>query len=209
MTYWATVNEWRNFYTNRTGVLPCVFHFCTHLEGAHTAYMTWLQHWQVSSICLNLHTRHTLVSSFNTLVSKFKCLLNHALRLVSPSLLPRRRRGCRSIVPCRSCWCLRRSSSRGCTKTSTYECTWKSIKSNKNVSIDHPRHCRQPSKKKYKNTRIHSTFKVIQACLFVLLSVLKVPQRVPPTCTTQMSRTGWTTRKKTKTQTPCPFASRT
>ena len=43
------VLRYRCIGTNRTGVLPCVFHFCTHLEGAHTAYMTWLQHWQVSS----------------------------------------------------------------------------------------------------------------------------------------------------------------
>ena len=31
--------------------------------------------------------------------------------------------------------------------------------------------------------RINSTFKVIQACLFILLSVLEVTQRVRPTCT--------------------------
>jgi hypothetical protein len=37
--------------------------------------------------------------------------------------------------------------------------------------------------------RIHSTVKVIRACLFIMLSVQEVTQRVPPTCIIKTSRT--------------------
>ena len=48
----------------------------------------------------------------------------------------------------------------------------------KTVSIDHTKHKKIP-------VRINSTFNVIRACMFILLSVLEVTQRVPPTCTTK------------------------
>ena len=52
----------------------------------------------------------------------------------------------------------------------------------KTVSIDHTKHKKIP-------VRINSTFNVIRACMFILLSVREVTQRVPPTCTTKTSRT--------------------
>ena len=61
----------------------------------------------------------------------------------------------------------------------------KTSKIEKNVSIDHTRHCIQTYNKNKKiHVRIHSTFKVIRTCIFILLAVLKVTQRVQPTCTT-------------------------
>ena len=60
----------------------------------------------------------------------------------------------------------------------------------KNVSIDHTRHCIQTSNKNLKiYPRINSTFKVIRKCIFLMLSVLEVAQRVPPTCIIKISRT--------------------
>ena len=60
----------------------------------------------------------------------------------------------------------------------------------KNVSIDHTRHCIQTSNKNFKiYPRINSTFKVIRTCIFIMLSVLEGTQRVPPTCTIKTSRT--------------------
>jgi hypothetical protein len=54
----------------------------------------------------------------------------------------------------------------------------------KRVSLDHTRNCIHTSNKNKKiYPRIHSTVKVIRACIFVVLSVLEVTQRVPPTCT--------------------------
>jgi hypothetical protein len=38
-------------------------------------------------------------------------------------------------------------------------------------------------KNKQIHVRIHSTFKVIRTCMFIVLSVLEGTQRVPPTCT--------------------------
>jgi hypothetical protein len=62
----------------------------------------------------------------------------------------------------------------------------------KNVSIDHTRHCIQTSNQNKKNpVRINSTFKVIRKCIFIMLAVLEVTQRVPPTCIIQTSRTPW------------------
>ena len=53
----------------------------------------------------------------------------------------------------------------------------------KKVSIDHTRNCIQTSTKNKKiYPRIHSTVKVIRACIFIMLAVLEVTQRVPPTC---------------------------
>ena len=52
----------------------------------------------------------------------------------------------------------------------------------KTVSIDHTKHKKIP-------VRINSTFNVIRACMFILLSVLEGTQRVPPTCTIKTSRT--------------------
>jgi hypothetical protein len=54
----------------------------------------------------------------------------------------------------------------------------------KNVSLDHTRPCIQTYNKKIKRyPRINSTVKVIRACIFIMLSVREVTQRVPPTCT--------------------------
>jgi len=54
----------------------------------------------------------------------------------------------------------------------------------KKVSTDHTRPCIQTYNKNKKiHVRITSTVKVIRACMFIMLSVLKVTQRVPPTCT--------------------------
>jgi hypothetical protein len=62
--------------------------------------------------------------------------------------------------------------------------TWKSIKLKKNVSLDHTRPCIDTSNKNKKiRVRINSTVNVIRACIFIMLSVLEVTQRVPPTCT--------------------------
>ena len=56
--------------------------------------------------------------------------------------------------------------------------------SKKRVSIDHTRHCIHTSNKNKKiHVRIHSTSKVLRAGLFILMAVLEVTQRVPPTCT--------------------------
>ena len=64
------------------------------------------------------------------------------------------------------------------------------VKSDKNVSLDRTRPCMDTYNKNIKiHPRIHSTVNVIRTCLFILLSVLKVAQRVPPTCTRQTSRT--------------------
>ena len=53
----------------------------------------------------------------------------------------------------------------------------------KSVSSDPTRPCIQTSNKNLKiYPRIHSTFKVIRTCMFIMLSVLKGTQRVPPTC---------------------------
>ena len=53
----------------------------------------------------------------------------------------------------------------------------------KSVSSDHTRHCNYTSNTQIKiHVRIHSTFKVIRACIFIVLSVLEVTQRVQPTC---------------------------
>ena len=61
----------------------------------------------------------------------------------------------------------------------------------KNVSLDHTRPCIQTYNKNIKiYPRINSTFKVIRACIFIMLSVREVTQRVPPTCTIKTSRTG-------------------
>ena len=58
------------------------------------------------------------------------------------------------------------------------------------VSLDHTRHCIHTYNKNIQiYPRIHSTVNVIRTCLFILLSVLEVAQRVPPTCTRQTSRT--------------------
>ena len=63
----------------------------------------------------------------------------------------------------------------------------KSVKSKKNVSIDHTRNCIQTYNKNKKiHVRINSTVKVIRTCIFILLSVLEGTQLVPPTCTTNM-----------------------
>ena len=56
--------------------------------------------------------------------------------------------------------------------------------SKKRVSIDHTRHCIHTSNKNKKiHVRIHSTSKVLRAGLFIVLAVLEVTQRAPPTCT--------------------------
>ena len=55
--------------------------------------------------------------------------------------------------------------------------------SKKRVSLDPTRLCNYTSNKTIKiQVRIHSTFKVIRACMFIVWSVLEVTQRVPPTC---------------------------
>ena len=60
----------------------------------------------------------------------------------------------------------------------------------KSVSLDHTRRCIHTYNKNIQiHPRIHSTVNVIRTCLFILLSVLKVAQRVPPTCTITTSRT--------------------
>ena len=63
-------------------------------------------------------------------------------------------------------------------------CCWSSSsKIEKNVSLDHTRNCISTSNKNKKiRVRIHSTVKVIRACMFIMWSVLEVAQRVPPTC---------------------------
>ena len=49
----------------------------------------------------------------------------------------------------------------------------------KNVSSDHTRPCISTSNKNIKiHVRIYSTVKVIRACIFIMLSVLEVTQRV-------------------------------
>jgi hypothetical protein len=54
----------------------------------------------------------------------------------------------------------------------------------KNVSLDHTRHCIHTYNKKIKiYLRINSTVNVIRACMFIMLPVLQGTQRVPPTCT--------------------------
>ena len=58
----------------------------------------------------------------------------------------------------------------------------------KSVSLDHTHNCIQTSHKNIKiHVRIHSTVNVIRACIFIMLSVLKITQRVPPTCITKTS----------------------
>ena len=58
------------------------------------------------------------------------------------------------------------------------------------VSLDDTRRCIHTYNKNIQiYPRIHSTVNVIRTCLCILLSVLEVAQRVPPTCTRQTSRT--------------------
>ena len=60
------------------------------------------------------------------------------------------------------------------------------------VSIDPTRPCIYTSNKHTKiHVRIHSTVNVLRACIFIMLSVLKVTQRVPPTCIIKISRTAF------------------
>ena len=60
----------------------------------------------------------------------------------------------------------------------------------KSVSIDPTRPCIYTSNQNIKiHVRIHSTVNVIRARIFIMLSVREVTQRVPPTCTIQISRT--------------------
>jgi hypothetical protein len=67
----------------------------------------------------------------------------------------------------------------------------KIIKIDKNVSLDRTRHCIYTyNKNKQRHVRIHSTVNVIRTCIFIMLSVLEVTDRVPPTCITNTSRTG-------------------
>ena len=66
----------------------------------------------------------------------------------------------------------------------------------KKVSIDHTRHCIDTyNKNKQIHVRIHSTVNVIRARIFIMLSVLEVTQRVPPTCIINTSRTHRPTRR--------------
>ena len=59
-----------------------------------------------------------------------------------------------------------------------------SVKSKKASVLIHTRPCIYTSNKKTKRqVRINSTVNVIRACIFIMLSVLEVTQRVPPTCT--------------------------
>jgi hypothetical protein len=44
---------------------------------------------------------------------------------------------------------------------------------------------------KYVFVYVHSTVNVIRACIFIMLAVLKVTQRVPPTCIIKISRTAF------------------
>ena len=72
-------------------------------------------------------------------------------------------------------------------------CRWspeKPVKSKQSVSLDHTRPCISTYNKHIKRqVRIHATDNVVRACIFIMLSVLEVAQRVPPTCTTSTSRT--------------------
>ena len=68
--------------------------------------------------------------------------------------------------------------------------SWKGKHRGENVSLDRTRPCIYTSNKNITiHVRIHSTVNVIQACIFILLSVLEVTQRVPPTCIIKTSRT--------------------
>ena len=61
--------------------------------------------------------------------------------------------------------------------------TLKSSQIEKNVSLAPTRPCISTYNKNRRiHVRIHSTVNVIRACMFIMLSVLEVTQRVPPTC---------------------------
>ena len=49
--------------------------------------------------------------------------------------------------------------------------------------------CTRTNKHTKIHVRIHSTVKVIRACMFIMWSVLEVTQRVPPTCITCIIKT--------------------
>ena len=69
-------------------------------------------------------------------------------------------------------------------KASMVELAWRSITSitstKSKVSLDQTRPCLSNNKNTKIHVRIHSTFNVVRACLFRMLSVLEVAQRVPP-----------------------------
>ena len=63
--------------------------------------------------------------------------------------------------------------------------TWKSVKSKKTLVLIYTRPCIHTYNKNIKiYPRINSTVNVIRASIYIMLSVLEVTQRVPPTCTT-------------------------